>query len=142
LEKSLADASSAYQQAQNDLKELERLDLESISKKREEEKKADDEAKARAAEDARKADEDKKAAAAEDTASKVNELTVASHVSRAVDNSMSYVQSIANGCSLSGGSSKTVTVNFTLGSSSVPVQVAEGDETQLLDLLQRARGVA
>jgi hypothetical protein len=142
LEKSLADASSAYQQAQSDLKELERLDLESISKKREEEKKAAEEAKARAAEDARKSAEDKKAAATEDTASRVNALTVASQVPRAVANSTSSVQSIANECPMSGGSSKTVTVNFTLGSSSVPVQVAAGDEAQLLDLLQRARGVA
>lgn len=142
LERSLSDASSAYQQAQNDLKELERLDLESIRKKREEEKKAAEEAKARAAEEARQAAEDKKAAAAEDAAAKVDAVSAADRVAKAVANSTGSVQSIANGSQSSGGSSKTVTVNFTLGSSSVPVQVAASDEARLLDLLQRARGVA
>lgn len=146
LEKSLAEAKTAFGQAKKDLAELERLELEKIKKTKEADAKAAAEKKQKAAEDA-KADADaKKKAAEKDAESDKAALTsksTAEAVAKAVGGTSSGLQSIADSASKNtGGAVKTTVVKMELGGKTVSATVAADDESKFLDMLGQARKVS
>lgn len=141
LEASLSDAKDAFGQAQKDLAELEKMQLESIRKKKAEDAKAAEEAKQKAL-----ADEKEKAA----TRAKEDAQMAADAASQAprAAGSGTAVQSIASGTGSGGGSGvvtgsgRTINVQFNLGGSTVTAAINESDESKFLEMLKKAKGVS